>query len=70
MAPGVLRARLRRDRFFQLGLVLVALVVAAALLAPWIAPFDPLAGRPAERLPAGIPGAGSCWAPTPRAGTS
>ena len=30
MPPGVLRERLRRDRFFQLGLVLVALVVAAA----------------------------------------
>jgi len=44
MPPGVLRARLHRDRFFQLGLVLVGLVVSAALLAPWIAPFDPLAG--------------------------
>jgi ABC-type dipeptide/oligopeptide/nickel transport system permease subunit len=44
MAQAVLRERLRRDRFFQLGLALVALVVAAALLAPWIAPFDPLAG--------------------------
>ena len=44
MAPGVLKERLRRDRFFQLGLVLVALVVAAAALAPWLAPFDPLKG--------------------------
>ncbi len=44
MASGVLRERLRRDRFFQLGLALVALVVLAALLAPWIAPFDPLKG--------------------------
>jgi len=44
MASGVLRERLRRDRFFQLGLVLVALVVSAAVLAPWIAPFDPLRG--------------------------
>jgi ABC-type dipeptide/oligopeptide/nickel transport system permease subunit len=44
MTPGVLQERLRRDRFFQLGLGLVALVVLAALLAPWIAPFDPLKG--------------------------
>lgn len=29
---------------FQLGAVLVALVVAAAALAPWIAPHDPLRG--------------------------
>ncbi|HET9038900.1 MAG TPA: ABC transporter permease [Gemmatimonadales bacterium] len=44
MASGVLRERLRRDRFFQLGLGLVTLVVLAAVLAPWIAPFDPLKG--------------------------
>ncbi len=44
MAGGRLGERLHRDRFFQLGLVLVAVVVAAALLAPWLAPFDPLAG--------------------------
>jgi ABC-type dipeptide/oligopeptide/nickel transport system permease subunit len=44
MPPGVLRERWRRDRFFQLGVALVALVVTAACLAPWVAPFDPLAG--------------------------
>jgi ABC-type dipeptide/oligopeptide/nickel transport system permease subunit len=44
MASGVLGERLRRDRFFQLGLVLVGLVVSAAALAPWLAPFDPLRG--------------------------
>jgi ABC-type dipeptide/oligopeptide/nickel transport system permease subunit len=44
MAGGRLGERLRRDRFFQLGLVLVAAVVVAALLGPWLAPFDPLAG--------------------------
>lgn len=44
MALGVLRERLRQDRSFQLGVLLVGLVVGAALLAPWIAPFDPLAG--------------------------
>jgi peptide/nickel transport system permease protein/oligopeptide transport system permease protein len=44
MTSGVLRERLRRDRFFQLGLALVVLVAAAAVLAPWLAPFDPLKG--------------------------
>lgn len=34
----MLAARLRTDRFFQLGLLLVVLVVASALLAPWLAP--------------------------------
>ncbi len=36
--------RLRSDRFFQLGVLLVALMVLAALFAPWIAPHDPLNG--------------------------
>jgi ABC-type dipeptide/oligopeptide/nickel transport system permease subunit len=36
--------RLRHDRFFQLGLMLVAVVVSAALLAPWLAPHDPVTG--------------------------
>ena len=44
MGRGVPGDLLRRDRFFQLGLVLVALVVVAAVLAPWVAPFDPLKG--------------------------
>jgi ABC-type dipeptide/oligopeptide/nickel transport system permease subunit len=44
MAPGVLRDRFRRDRFFQLGLLLVGIVVLAALFAPWLAPFDPVTG--------------------------
>jgi len=42
--PSVLRRRLRRDRFFQFGLALVAVVVAAALFAPWLAPHDPFTG--------------------------
>lgn len=47
--PGSLASRsvlgvFRRDRLFQFGAVLVALVVLAALLAPWIAPYDPLIG--------------------------
>src|SRR5690349_2519632 len=44
MARGVLAERLRRDWLFQLGLALVAVVVAAAVLAPWLAPHDPLRG--------------------------
>ena len=44
MAQGVLGTRFRRDRWFQAGAGLVALVVLAALLAPWLAPFDPTTG--------------------------
>ena len=44
MARGALGTRFRRDRFFQLGLLLVGGVVLAALLTPWLAPFDPLTG--------------------------
>jgi len=52
MGRGALGDRLRRDRFLQLGRGLVGVVVAAAVLAPWIAPFDPIAGdlRPAYLL--------------------
>jgi ABC-type dipeptide/oligopeptide/nickel transport system permease subunit len=44
MTNGVLRDRLRRDRFFQLGLFFVAVVVIAAVFAPWLAPHNPLTG--------------------------
>jgi ABC-type dipeptide/oligopeptide/nickel transport system permease subunit len=44
MANSVLADRLRRDRFFQLGLVMVALMVLAAILAPWLAPYSPVSG--------------------------
>ena len=44
MTEGVLRRRLRSDRFFQLGLLFVAAVAIAALLAPWLAPYDPISG--------------------------
>jgi ABC-type dipeptide/oligopeptide/nickel transport system permease subunit len=44
MTEGVLRRRIRSDRFFQLGLLLVTLVVIAAVMAPWLAPHDPLSG--------------------------
>jgi peptide/nickel transport system permease protein/oligopeptide transport system permease protein len=36
--------RWRADTFFRFGAILVALVVAAAILAPWISPHDPLRG--------------------------
>ncbi|HJX88250.1 MAG TPA: ABC transporter permease [Gemmatimonadales bacterium] len=44
MAQSVLGARFRRDPWFQAGVGLVTLVVLAALLAPWLAPFDPITG--------------------------
>jgi peptide/nickel transport system permease protein len=44
MARGVLGTRVRRDRFFQLGLFPAGGGVPAALLAPWLGPFDPLIG--------------------------
>ena len=44
MAQGVLWAQFRRDRWFQAGVGLVGLVVLAALLAPWLAPFNPTTG--------------------------
>jgi peptide/nickel transport system permease protein len=44
MRQSVLADRLRRDRFFQLGLLFVALVVLAALFAPWLAPHNPITG--------------------------
>jgi ABC-type dipeptide/oligopeptide/nickel transport system permease subunit len=44
MVQGVLWDRFRRDPWFQLGAVLVGLVVLAAVLAPWVAPFDPVTG--------------------------
>lgn len=39
-----LTAPFRRDRLFQLGAILVLLVVLAAMLAPWLAPHNPLVG--------------------------
>jgi ABC-type dipeptide/oligopeptide/nickel transport system permease subunit len=42
----VLSDAVRRDRFFQLGLALVALVVGAAVFAPLLAPAGPYTGNP------------------------
>ena len=44
MSQGVLAERLRRDRFFQLGLFFVSVVVVAAVFAPWLAPHNPITG--------------------------
>jgi ABC-type dipeptide/oligopeptide/nickel transport system permease subunit len=44
MPQGMLRERLRRDRFFQLGLFFVSVVVIAAVFAPWLAPHNPITG--------------------------
>lgn len=46
----VLGRRLARRRTALFGLVVVALVVATALAAPWLAPFDPLAQDIGHRL--------------------
>ena len=35
---------MRADRFFQLGLCLVGMMIVAALFAPWLAPHNPLLG--------------------------
>jgi len=43
-AWAALRARWRRDPFFRLGVGLVTLLLLAAALAPWLAPYDPLRG--------------------------
>jgi ABC-type dipeptide/oligopeptide/nickel transport system permease subunit len=44
MPRSVLGERLRRDRFFQLGLFFVSVVVIAAVFAPWLAPQNPITG--------------------------
>jgi ABC-type dipeptide/oligopeptide/nickel transport system permease subunit len=44
MPHNALVMKLRTDRFFQLGLLFVTLVVGAALFAPWLAPQNPITG--------------------------
>ncbi|REJ37273.1 MAG: diguanylate cyclase, partial [Bacillota bacterium] len=42
--------RLARNRLAMLGLAIIAIFVALAVLAPWIAPHDPLRSSFAKRL--------------------
>src|SRR3954447_9046385 len=44
MPESVLRERLRRDRFFQGGLLVRAFMVSAPPFAPWLAPHNPVTG--------------------------
>ncbi|HET6777417.1 MAG TPA: ABC transporter permease [Gemmatimonadales bacterium] len=44
MPERLLRDRLRRDHFFQLGVFFVSAVVIAAIFAPWLAPHNPITG--------------------------
>ena len=58
-----------RDRQAVVGLVIIAIAGGAALAAPLISPWDPLASAGVERLsPIGTPA--TCSAPTSRAATS
>ena len=61
MPQSALAHKLRTDRFFQLGVLFVALVVSAAVFAPWLAPQNPILGdqrgaylvEPGSRFPLG-----------------
>jgi len=44
MPQRALLKKLRNDGFFQLGLLFVAVVVLAAVFAPWLAPENPVTG--------------------------
>src|ERR671916_1187521 len=44
MPERLLRDRLRRDHFFQLGVFFVSMVTLAAIFAPWLAPHNPITG--------------------------
>jgi len=50
--------RLLRNRSFVIGALLVGVIVLAALLAPWIAPYDPLKGNFRARM---VAPSGTYW---------
>ena len=52
LARPTFARRLLANRSFVIGVVLVGLVALAAVLAPWIAPFDPLKGAFRARMQA------------------
>jgi ABC-type dipeptide/oligopeptide/nickel transport system permease subunit len=60
--------RIRRHRGAVVGFWALVLITLAALLAPLLAPYDPLAMNPARSLPRRGPSTGS--APTSSAATS
>ncbi|MER7361106.1 ABC transporter permease [Nonomuraea wenchangensis] len=66
MTEAPLRRRLPRipDRFAALGAAIVVLLVLAAILAPWLAPYD-VDPRPLESL---LPPSGAHWFGTDNAG--
>lgn len=59
-APGreSFARRLLRNRSFVIGALLVGVIVLAALLAPWIAPYDPLKGNFRARM---VAPSGTYW---------
>ena len=44
MRQSALARKFRRDHFFQVGVLFVAIVLVAALFAPWLAPHNPYSG--------------------------
>ncbi|MBP2707581.1 ABC transporter permease [Microbispora sp. RL4-1S] len=76
-APGALAPQLRRtplrrvaglDRLALAGGVLLALIVLAALLAPWIAPYPDDGGSATHALDALLPPSGAHWFGTDQVG--
>ena len=65
--PNALWQALSRNRLSWVGIGLLLLIVLAAVLAPWLAPHDPLQQNIAYRLSRPRPSSG--WAPTATAAT-
>jgi peptide/nickel transport system permease protein len=47
---SVVRHRFIRNKLGVAALVVLILIVAGAIFAPWLSPYDPLIGKPADRL--------------------
>jgi len=47
---SVVRRRFLRNKLGVVALAVLILIVAAAVFAPWLSPYDPLIGKPADRL--------------------
>lgn len=50
MSRKIVLDRMRRSKFFVIGAVFVVLIVAVAMLAPALSPYDPIANSLTERL--------------------